>query len=54
MLAALAGVVHERQGAARPEQNQREHYQYGDLHIDLPDSGPRHGARLIVRQMNRK
>lgn len=44
MLAALAGVVHERQGAARPEQDQREHYQYGDLHIDVPDSGPRHSA----------
>jgi len=38
--AALARVVHNRQGAADPERNRRENNQQGDLHGDLATAGP--------------
>ena len=40
MMAALARVVHNRQGAADPEYNRREHNQQRGLHGDLATAGP--------------
>ena len=40
MMAALARVVHNRQGAADPEHNRRENNQQGGLHGDLATAGP--------------
>ena len=40
MMAALARVVHNRQGAADPERNRRENNQQGALHGDLATAGP--------------
>lgn len=40
MMAALARVVHNRQGAAEPEHNRRENNRQGDLHGDLATTGP--------------
>jgi hypothetical protein len=39
-MAALARVVHNRQGAADPEHNRRENNQQGGLHGDLATAGP--------------
>ncbi len=39
-MAALARVVHNRQGAADPEHNRRENNQQGGLHSDLATAGP--------------
>jgi len=39
-MAALARVVHNRQGAADPERNRRENNQQGGLHGDLAAAGP--------------
>ena len=40
VMAALARVVHNRQGAADPEHNRRENNQQGGLHGDLATAGP--------------
>ena len=40
-MAALARVVHNRQGAADPERNRRENNQQGGLHGDLANAVPR-------------
>ncbi len=40
VMAALARVVHNRQGAADPEHNRRESNQQGGLHGDLATAGP--------------
>ena len=40
MMAALAGVVHDRQGAAGAEHDHREDNQQGGLHGDLANAGP--------------
>jgi hypothetical protein len=42
MLAALAGVVHERQSAADYEHSNRENYQRGGFHCDLATAWPQH------------
>jgi len=49
MGAALAGVVHRRQGAARAEHDHCEHNQKGGLHRKLAAADPRHSypASLI-------
>ncbi len=54
MMAALARVVHNRQGAADPEHNRRENNQQGGLHGDLATAGPRTYpvVQIIVVQMN--
>jgi hypothetical protein len=40
VMAALARVVHNREGAADPEHNRRENNQQGGLHGDLATAGP--------------
>ena len=40
MMAALARVVHNRQGAADPEHNGHENNQQGGLHGDLANAAP--------------
>jgi hypothetical protein len=39
-MAALAGVVHNRQGAAGDDHNRGEDNQQGGLHCDLANAGP--------------
>ena len=54
MMAALAGIIHEGQGAAGPERNRREDNQKGGFHRDLATVVPPNypGYKLIVVQMN--
>jgi hypothetical protein len=46
VMAALAGAVHDRQGAACTEHNHREDDQQGGLHGDLATAGPPEPAEL--------
>jgi len=54
VMAALARVVHNRQGAADPEHNGHENNQQGGLHGDLANAAPPDLPRpqIIVAQMN--
>ncbi len=53
MMAALARVVHNRQGAADSDDNRRENNQQGGLHGDLATAGPPNlPSRPIYRSSN--
>ena len=45
--AALAGVVHRRQGSARAKHDHREYNQQGGVHSNLAAADPRHSQLQV-------